>query len=122
MKITRREFIKKSAIGIAVIGVATILNIADVSAKPKRTKYLIKVCDGGPCRDKGNKAIVDAIKKKVNIKEDKNISKDGRFTLQISGCLGMCGEGPIVVINDKVYKKVSPESIVKVLAKLKIAV
>ena len=95
-----------------VFGVATFY--AQFSLDPKG-KYIIRVCDGTACHVRGNKTIIDAIKNKVGLKGDQKTTKDMRFTLETVSCLGACGLAPAVVINDKIYGKMTPDAVVKAI-------
>ena len=44
-------------------------------------------------------------------------SKDGRFTVQATRCLGACGLAPVMMINDEVFGRLTPEDIPDILAK-----
>jgi len=57
-------------------------------------EYIITICDGTGCIQKSNAAIRKALEQQLN---DHNLTNDVRVNL--SGCLGMCDKGPIVVIN-----------------------
>ena len=34
---------------------------------------------------------------------------DGKFTLDWANCLGMCDQGPALLVNDQVFTRVTPE-------------
>ncbi len=36
---------------------------------------------------------------------------DGRFSLEWANCLGMCDQGPALLVNDHVYTQVTPEQV-----------
>lgn len=36
---------------------------------------------------------------------------DGRFSLEWASCLGMCDQGPALLVNERVYTKVTPEQV-----------
>ncbi|MEI8377901.1 MAG: NAD(P)H-dependent oxidoreductase subunit E [bacterium] len=91
-----------------VYGVATFYS--QFSLNPKG-KYEIKVCDGTACHVRGSMPVLKAIKAKLNLKGDQVTTDDANFTLVIVRCLGACGLAPIVVINDKVYPKLTPDAI-----------
>lgn len=38
-------------------------------------------------------------------------TRDGRFTLEWAACLGLCDQGPALLVNDRVYTKVTPERV-----------
>ena len=92
-----------------VFGVATFY--AQFSLDPKG-KNIIKVCDGTACHVRGNKTMIDAIRKKIGLKENEKTTKDLRYTLEMVSCLGACSLAPAVVINDKIYGHMTPEKIV----------
>lgn len=95
-----------------VFGVATFY--AQFSLDPKG-KNIIKVCDGTACHVRGNKTMIDAIRKKVGLKATEKTTKDLRYTLEMVSCLGACSLAPAVVINDKIYGHMTPEKIVAVI-------
>ena len=41
------------------------------------------------------------------------------FTVEIVSCLGACGLAPVVVVNDEVYSKMTPEKIQALIAELR---
>lgn len=91
-----------------VFGVATFY--AQFSLEPKG-KYEIKVCDGTACHVRGSMPVLNEIKEKLGLKEGKMTSENGLFSLEIVSCLGACGLAPAVVINEKVYPKMTAEAI-----------
>ena len=40
---------------------------------------------------------------------------DGRFSLEWASCLGMCDQGPALLVNDRVYTRVSPEQVHRII-------
>ena len=46
-----------------------------------------------------------------------NTTADGLFTVQATRCLGACGLAPVMMINDEVYGRLTPEQIPGILAK-----
>jgi len=90
-----------------VFGVATFY--AQFSLDPQG-KYEIKLCDGTACHVRGSMPVLTAIRKKLGLSEEKRTTDDGMFSLNIVSCLGACGLAPVVVINEKVYPKMTPEA------------
>jgi NADH-quinone oxidoreductase subunit E len=91
-----------------VYGVATFY--AHFALNPKG-KNIIKICDGTACHVKKSTVIIDAIKKKLGLKENEQTTKDMLFTIETVACLGACGLAPVVVINDNVYGQITSEKI-----------
>jgi len=44
-------------------------------------------------------------------------SEDGKWTLLTSSCLGICGVGPIIIIDDDIYGNVAVERVPEILAR-----
>ena len=67
----------------------------------------------------GNKSkVVKAIERELGIKFGET-TKDNRITLEYTNCLGMCDQGPAMIINDRVYTKLDPEKAVNILNEIK---
>jgi NADH:ubiquinone oxidoreductase subunit E len=80
----------------------------------ERGKYVIRICKTIVCEMNNKDKIMQAIKGllKINVGET---SPDKKFTLLETNCLGWCAEGPAMLINDKVYTKLTPESVREIL-------
>ncbi|MDI3533780.1 MAG: NADH-quinone oxidoreductase subunit [Thermosediminibacterales bacterium] len=104
-----------TAMGISpskVFGVATFYE--NFSLEPKG-KYIIKVCDGTACHVKNSMDLLNALQKKLKLKDGQKTTKDMMFTLETASCLGACGLAPVMVINEEVYGKVTPEKAEKII-------
>ena len=40
---------------------------------------------------------------------------DGKFSIEETRCVGACGMAPVVIVNDDVYGRMTPEKIEEVL-------
>lgn len=98
-----------------VYGVATFY--AQFSLEPKGA-YVVGVCTGTACYVKGAQAVLEKVESELGIPTGKT-TKDGKFTIQATRCLGCCGLAPVMVINDDVYGRLSAEDIPGILAKYK---
>ena len=79
---------------------------AMISPTP-RGQYLIRMCESAPCHVTKATAVMNAISETLGIKPGET-SDDGRFTLEYCQCLGVCTESPAILVNDKVYKNLTP--------------
>lgn len=96
-----------------VYGVATFY--AQFSLAPKG-KYNISVCMGTACYVKGSQTLLDALKEKLGIGVDE-CTPDGKFSITACRCIGACGLGPVLTVNDEVYGKLTADDIDGILAK-----
>jgi NADH-quinone oxidoreductase subunit E len=76
----------------------------------KTGKYVIEVCQTGPCAICGGEDIADYIEKKLGIKTGETTS-DNLFTLRRVECLGACGYAPAMQINTEFYEYLTKEKI-----------
>ena len=95
-----------------VYGVATFY--AHFTLEPKG-KYVVRICDGTACHVKGSTKILDAMRSRLNLSEEKKTTDDMLFTVETVSCLGACGLAPAVVINEDVHGQMTPESAVKLI-------
>lgn len=79
-------------------------------------KYIIRVCDSLSCHLNGSHSIVQTIKSYLGI-ENGETTEDKMFTLEVVECLGYCGEGPVMMVNDQVYTHVSKSMALDILRK-----
>jgi NADH-quinone oxidoreductase subunit E len=81
-------------------------------------KFVVKVCHGTACHVDGAVNISEVIKDELKI-EDGETTEDGLATLERVACLGCCSLAPVIMINDKVYGKLTKDSVRKIIKKLK---
>lgn len=82
-------------------------------------KYIIKVCDGTACHVRKSIPILNAMRKELALSESKHTTDDMIFTVETVSCLGACGLAPVITINDKVYPKMTPESVIEIIKTLR---
>jgi NADH-quinone oxidoreductase subunit E len=78
--------------------------------------YLIGVCLGTACYVKGAQGIIDRISERINIKVGET-SKDGKFTLEATRCIGACGLAPVLTVNEDVYGRLVESDVPGILEK-----
>lgn len=86
-----------------------------LSTKP-RGKHVIQFCESAPCHVAGGREVWLAIKEHLHINEDQT-TPDGKWTLITTSCLGVCGVGPVMVIDDDIYGNVDPSQVPSILEK-----
>ena len=96
-----------------VYGVATFY--AQFTLQPKG-KYNISVCLGTACYVNGSGEIYDKLQELLGIKGGE-CTADGKFSLNACRCVGACGLAPVMMINDEVYPRLTPDQLAGILAK-----
>jgi NADH:ubiquinone oxidoreductase subunit E len=108
---------KKIAAGLnlplsRVYGVVTFYSFFTMTPRGKHT---VRVCLGTACYVRGGKAISETLEKQFGIKEGETTA-DRMFTLESVRCLGACGLGPVIVVDDEVHGRVKPAKVKEVLS------
>jgi NADH:ubiquinone oxidoreductase subunit E len=84
-----------------------------------RGKYVISVCLGTACYVKGSKRVLDKVKDILGIDLNET-TVDGLFTIEAKYCLGCCGLAPVMMINEKVYEKLTTKKIAEIISNLRV--
>ena len=90
----------------AVFGVATFYEQFHLT---RQGKHKIKVCRGTACHVRGSKQIMSALRKRLKVGPGETTS-DYEFTLERVACFGACALAPVVVVDDEVHGKMTPET------------
>lgn len=99
-----------------IFSVATFYE--NFSLEPKG-KHIIKICDGTACHVRKSIQILNALRKELGLSDKKHSTDDMLFTLETVSCLGACGLAPVITIDDKVYAKMTPESAIDVINRMR---
>ena len=83
--------------------------------KPKG-KYHIAVCLGTACFVKGSENVLERAKERLGIDVGET-TKDGKFSLEATRCIGACGLAPVFTVNEEVYGKATVKMMDEVLDK-----
>lgn len=98
-----------------VFGIATFY--AQFNLVP-RGHNIIRVCRGTGCYVKGAPRIVEELEKLLSIKEGET-TPDSEYTLETVACFGSCALAPVMVVNDKVYGRLTPEKAKEIVRRVK---
>ncbi|HQM79500.1 MAG TPA: NADH-quinone oxidoreductase subunit NuoE, partial [Candidatus Syntrophosphaera sp.] len=90
-----------------IYGVLTFYTM--YSTKP-RGKNIIRLCESPPCYIKGSTNILRKLKMLLGVNTGET-TKDGMFTLELCACLGVCGNAPVMMINEDVYGDLTEEKV-----------
>ena len=94
-----------------VYGVATFYS--QFSLTPKG-EHQISVCLGTACYVKGADKVLAELEKQLGIKSGE-CTEDGLFSLDSCRCVGACGLAPVMMVDDEVYGKMTPDKVDAVL-------
>jgi NADH-quinone oxidoreductase subunit E len=98
-----------------IYGVLTFYTM--FSTKP-RGKNIIRLCESPPCFLKGSETMLRKLRELLDVKVGET-TKDGMFTLELCACLGVCGNAPVMMINEDVYGDLTEAKLEKIIAEIK---
>jgi NADH:ubiquinone oxidoreductase subunit E len=90
---------------------------AFLNTKPKG-KNIVRLCQTISCDIQGKAAVAKAIERELGVSFGET-TRDNKITLEYANCLGMCDQGPALLVNDKVYSHLTPEKAVQILSEIK---
>ena len=73
-----------------------------------RGSNIVSVCQGTACHVRGSEKVQETIEETLGIR-DGETTQDMRFTLEAVRCIGCCGHGPVVKINEDIHLTTSDE-------------
>jgi NADH-quinone oxidoreductase subunit E len=94
-----------------IFGAATFYSLFSVQP---RGKHIVRFCEDAPCHVAGGRAVLEAIHRELELGPGQT-SADGWWTLEMTSCLGVCGVGPVMMIDDDVFGNVTPERVTEIL-------
>ena len=98
-----------------VFGVATFY--AHFALQPKG-KYVLQLCDGTACHVRRSQPILDALRERLALTEERKTTPDMLFTVETVSCLGACGLAPVLLVNEEVHGQVTPERALELVENL----
>ena len=82
----------------------------------KTGRHVVQFCESAPCHVQGGRELWKSVQQTLKLKAGET-DPEGRFTLKTVSCLGVCGVGPVVLIDDDLYGNVTPEQLADIFAK-----
>ena len=94
-----------------VYGVATFYSF--LSTKPQG-RNVIRVCRSMPCFVKNSQSIIESVAEEIGIKPGET-TPDGKFSFELTNCIGACDEPPAMMVNNEVHVNLTPGKISQIL-------
>jgi len=97
----------------AVHGVVTFYSFFSTQPKGEHT---IKFCMGTACYVAGAPALIEKAKQLLGIEMGKTTA-DGKITLEACRCVGACSQAPVVVVDEDLNGRVTPNKFPQLVRK-----
>ncbi len=108
-----QQFIGKK-LGVSTAKVFGVVSFYSYFTMLPKGEHPISICLGTACYVRGAEKIRDEFCKQLDLEEGKT-SADGKFSIDALRCVGACGLAPVVLVGEKVYGRVKPEDVKKII-------
>lgn len=82
----------------------------------KKARVQVEICRSAPCHVAGAPALIDVVEGMLGIKAGET-SEDGAYAFGYVECLGQCQDAPTMLINGKLYNKLTISKVKEILKK-----
>ncbi|HAE40585.1 MAG TPA: NADH-quinone oxidoreductase subunit NuoE [Candidatus Riflebacteria bacterium] len=102
------------AFKIHPVEVQGVVSFYSFLSTEKKGKFIVRLCRTISCDMAGKEAVANQLENELGI-EFGETTDDGMFTLEFTNCLGMCDQGPAMLVNEDIHTKVSPETVADII-------
>jgi NADH-quinone oxidoreductase subunit E len=79
-------------------------------------RHIVLFCESAPCHVVGGRQVWQKLQQELKLKAGQT-SPDKKWSLVTVSCLGVCGVGPVIVIDDDIHGNVTPEMVPDILSR-----
>jgi NADH:ubiquinone oxidoreductase subunit E len=94
-----------------VYGVASFYSFLTTKATGRN---IIRICKSLPCYLANGQTIIEAVQGEIGIGPGETTA-DGRFSFELTNCIGLCDRPPAMLINNDPHVDLTPEKIASIL-------
>lgn len=104
-------------LGIPVSKVYGVVTFYSFFTMTPKGEHPISVCMGTACYVRGAEKVLDEFRRLLGINVGET-TPDGKYSLSSLRCVGACGLAPVVLIGEKVFGRVVPGDVERILKEL----
>ncbi len=82
-----------------------------------RGAHVVQFCESAPCHVEGGRKVWHTLMDALGGIKSGETTPDGKWTLVTTSCLGLCGMGPIIIVDDDIYGNVNPQQVAEILSR-----
>ncbi len=79
-------------------------------------RHIVQFCESAPCHVVGGREVWQALQEELQLKSGES-SPDGKWSLITTSCLGACGVGPVILVDDDMFGNVTPDQVKDILSR-----
>jgi NADH-quinone oxidoreductase subunit E len=96
--------------------VFTVATFYHMLSTKETGRHVVLFCESAPCHVVGGREVIQKLKDELGLQPGQT-SQDKKWSLVTVSCLGVCGVGPVVVVDDDMYGNVTPSMVPGILAR-----
>lgn len=97
-------------LGIHPVEVDSVLTFYAFLGRRPQGRFVIRLCRTLSCDMAGKERVRRQLENDLGIRFGETTA-DGRFTLEWASCMGMCDQGPALLVNESIHVRVTPEGV-----------
>lgn len=101
-------------VGIHPVEVHSVVSFYSFLGEEKKGKFTIRLCRTISCDLEGKDQIARQLEADLGISFGET-TDDGMFSLEWANCMGMCDQGPALLVNERIYTRVRPGMIHEII-------
>jgi NADH:ubiquinone oxidoreductase subunit E len=111
-----REFMAQTArsLGLPIGEVYGVMTFYSFLSTRPLGRYVIRICKSIPCCLKNAEMIMDSVAQQIGITPGQTTA-DGKFSFELTNCIGACDLAPAMLVNHEVYGPLTPGKIAEIL-------
>jgi len=105
-------------LGLSTLQVEEMATFYEMIYRRPVGRHVVHVCDSISCWTSGGETLLESLTHLLEIKPG-STTADGVITLLPCSCLGNCGEAPCLMVGEKQYGRMTPQSVLEIVASMR---
>jgi NADH:ubiquinone oxidoreductase subunit E len=97
------------AAGVSDAEVYGVISFYSFLSTTPRGRHIVRLCSTVSCKMSGAGDVLEAVMDELGIRVGET-TPDGRITLETTSCIGLCDQSPAMLVNDRPFSRLTPES------------
>jgi len=115
-EIRRRIQIPQEGVFLADSNVYSAASFYQMFSLKQMGRHVIRFCESAPCHVEGGRQVIEALQNELGLQAGET-SKDMKWSLLTTSCIGICSVGPVFSVDDDIFGNVTPERVPEILAR-----
>ncbi len=92
------------------VEVHSVVSFYSFLGEPVQGQFVIRLCRTITCDMAGKSQVARQLENDLGIGFGE-CTPDGKFSLHWANCLGMCDQGPALLVNERIFTRVTPDKV-----------